>query len=72
MANRRPPKTNDLIRWFVDAGLRPRVQIGVDGSVTIEAMSEQRPLSSSTKRNEIAETIRRIGRSANGQSIGES
>ncbi len=63
---RRPPRTSDLIRWFVDAGLTPRVEISSDGTVVVEAMTLSQPLQLPTPANEMAKRIRQVGKSRDG------
>ena len=69
MTKRRPPKTSDLIRWFAEAGFKPRVQVGADGSVIIEAMPDSHTLPSALKENEMAKRINQIGALKHGKSV---
>lgn len=69
MAARRPPKTSDLIRWFVDAGLKPRVSVEIDGSVVVESMPDAEPLPSGLPASEIAARIKKAGETSNGNRI---
>lgn len=72
MPKRRPPRTSDLIRWFVDAGLKPRVQIDADGSVIIESMPDSLAPPATLKENEMAKRINRIGKLEDGKGVGKN
>ena len=65
-ARQRQYKMNDLIRWYAEAGLTPRVTLKNDGDVVIDAMSANDVASRSVDQSSTAARIEAL-REKNGR-----